>query len=206
MFDVCPACGIYDEAKTIDHTGSHAICPHCQYPHPFVHLPLYVVTGASGVGKTTVCLHMPTRTRDYVFLESDIFWQPVFNTPESDYAPFQNYCLRAAKNIAQAGRPVVLYGSVVPLQYARAPQRRYFTTLHYLALVCEKSRLVERLKARPAWRDSASTGFITRMVTFNQWFVDHVAEYPDMTLLDTTALALEDTLIAVENWLQSASR
>lgn len=203
MFDVCPRCGLHEEAKTIDPAGPDAICPHCGHHHRFARLSLYVLTGASGSGKSTVCVGMPRRTQAYVFLEVDIFWQPVFNTPENDYAPFRNYCLRAAKNIAQAGRPVVLGGSAIPAQYEPAPQRRYFSQVHYLALVCSPDELTRRLQARPGWRESGHEGFIRSMIDFNQWFIDHAADYPTMTLLDTSGLSLADTLDRVMGWLQT---
>ena len=56
MFDVCPKCGEFREDKIIEPDGSFAICPNCNHHHPFVMKPLFVLTGASGTGKTTVCL------------------------------------------------------------------------------------------------------------------------------------------------------
>lgn len=62
--------------------------------------------------------------------------------------------LRLAKNIGQAGLPIILCGTSLPDQFEACPERRYFATLHYLALVCDEITLKERLRQRPAWRSS----------------------------------------------------
>ncbi len=63
MFNVCPQCGQYSDEKTIDPQRPFAICPFCHHPHRFVQLPLFVVTGASGAGKSTIGLNL-VRTFD----------------------------------------------------------------------------------------------------------------------------------------------
>lgn len=198
MFDVCPNCGLYEERKVIEPEGPYAVCPECDYRHRFSYLPLFVITGASGTGKSTVCLTMAAHLQACVWLETDVFWSPVFDTPENDYQPFRNLCLRAAKNINQSGRPTVLCGSVTPGQFEGCPQARYFSEIHTLALVCSQSELRRRLVSRPTWRDSSADEFIERMVAYNQWFYDH----PDgLTLVDTTDQSLSDTCETIGRWL-----
>ena len=41
---------------------------------PTKKLPLFVVSGASGVGKSTLCEILFQREREYIVLESDILW------------------------------------------------------------------------------------------------------------------------------------
>lgn len=41
---------------------------------PTVKQPLFIVTGASGVGKTTLCEELFRREKDYIVMESDIIW------------------------------------------------------------------------------------------------------------------------------------
>jgi hypothetical protein len=55
------------------------------------------------------------------------------------------------------------------------PERRYFSTLHYLALVTDDGILAERLRARPRWRQSATAEVLARMLTFNRWLREHAA-------------------------------
>jgi len=204
MFNVCPHCGHYAVEKEIDPAGPVAICPTCQQRIPFVQAPLFVITGASGAGKSTVCAALTGTMSDTVFMEVDILWQPAFDTPQDDYRGFRDGWLRLAKNISQNGPQVVLCGSAVPNQYERSAERRYFSQIHYLALICAAATLTARLQARPTWRQSSDAAFIERMLAFNQWFIDHAAQTdPPLTLLDTTALTITESTDFIRTWIQS---
>ena len=52
-------------------------------------LPLFIVSGASGVGKTTMCEILFRRETKYIVMESDILWKEEFNTPEDNYRKFR---------------------------------------------------------------------------------------------------------------------
>jgi hypothetical protein len=203
MFNVCPQCGEYAEEKQIDPAGPFAICPHCQYAHPFLQQPLFIVTGASGAGKSTACLALASVLRECVVMESDILWGLIPSTPEDNYRSYRNTWLRLAKNIGQAGRPVVLCGSAVPEQYENCPERRYFSMLYYLALVCEDEALTERLKQRPAWRKAGSTETVQRMLQFNCWLKNHAdTSQPPIMLYDTTNRSVPETAAFIARWIR----
>jgi hypothetical protein len=203
MFAVCPQCGEYAEDKQIDPTGPFAICPHCQYAHPFLQQPLFIVTGASGAGKSAACLVLTPILKECVVLETDILWGLLQATPEDNYGAYRNAWLRLAKNIGQAGRPVVLFGSAIPEQYEMCVERRYFSTIHYLALVCDDDALIERLKQRPAWRASATPETLERMGQFNRWLKTHAATtQPPMLLYDTTSVSVAETAAAIAQWIR----
>ncbi len=204
MFNVCAQCGIYDEAKHIDSSGPWAICPHCSYAHRFVQRPLFVLTGASGAGKSSVCLNLPSALPECVCLESDILWGHVAATPDDDYRSYRNVWLRVAKNVAQAGRPVVLCGTALPDQFEPCPERRYFTELHYLALVCDDDLLAARLRARPSWRGAGGDAFVDTMTAFNRWIkANAAATRPPMSLLDTTGSSVEQSVDQVAAWVRA---
>src|SRR5438445_3247217 len=82
MFNVCPNCGAYSVEKSIDPTGPFAVCPYCHYAHPFLQQPLFIITGASGTGKTTVCFALVSILTECVVMECDILWGVVPATPE----------------------------------------------------------------------------------------------------------------------------
>jgi hypothetical protein len=152
MFNVCPNCGEYAVEKSIDTSGPSAVCPYCHYTHPFLQQPLFLIGGASGTGKTSVGLSLVSVLKKCVVLEQDILWGMVTTSPEDIYSSWSNVWLRIAKNIGQAGWPVVLCGTSIPEQFEECPERRYFSTLCYLTLVCDDDLLVERLQRRPEWR------------------------------------------------------
>jgi shikimate kinase len=216
MFNVCPSCGLYSEDKTIEPQDGQigfalAICTHCGHGHPFRRLPTFVLTGASGAGKSAVCLALARAQLegeawppDCVFLEQDILWRAEFARAEDEYRTFRNLWLRVAKNVGQGGRPVVLCGSGVPRQYEACPERRYFTAVHYLALVCDDDLLVERLEARPGWRRSGDAEFVREMVTFNRWFRENAQQTePPIALLDNTTLSVQECAERVAEWVRS---
>jgi broad-specificity NMP kinase len=203
VFNICPQCGEYAEEKQIDPAGPFAICPHCSYAHPFLQQPLFIVTGASGAGKSAVCLALVPILQECVVLDSDILWGIIPATAEDNYRSYRNAWLRLAKNIGQAGRPVVLFGSAIPEQFESCAERRYFSTLHGLALVCEDEALLERLKQRPAWRKSSSAEALEGMVQFNCWLREHApTTQPPMTLYDTTNRSIPETVGDIARWIR----
>jgi hypothetical protein len=170
MMNVCSQCGQYRADKIIDPAGPYAICPECGYKHSFIMSPLLIVSGASGTGKTTVCQSLQGHLSQTVLLDSDIIWRSEFNTPETKYRDFFETWLRICKNIAQSGRLVTLFGAGVgvPENIEPCMERRYFSQVYYLALVCSDEVLQARLLGRPAWRLSHDPATIAEQVSFNQ--------------------------------------
>jgi len=200
MFNVCPNCGEYRVDKIIVPDGPYAVCPHCEYQHKFVRLPLFVLTGASGVGKTATCLALAAKTTNFVVMESDILWRKEFNQADTGYRDYRETWLRVCKNISQAGKPVILCGAGIPAQFEECVERRYFSDIHYLALVCDDEVLASRLRNRPAWR-GASAEYIDTHVEFNRWLKANAqSTQPPMTLLDTSKIAVSETVEQVEQW------
>src|SRR5512142_300363 len=105
MVNGCLECGAYRVDKIIDPEGPFAICPECGSKQRFMQLPLLIVSGASGVGKSTVFLLLLGQMREVVMLDSDILWRPEFNRPEIRYRDYFETWLRMCKNISQSGRP-----------------------------------------------------------------------------------------------------
>jgi broad-specificity NMP kinase len=207
VFNVCPGCGEYTDAKEILLAPTRAVCPQCKYEHAFVSLPLFVITGASGSGKTTAGLELTRTASDFVVLDQDILWNDCFNAPDDDYKLFRNTWLRMAKNIHQAGRSVVLFGSAIPQQYEACTERRYFSAIHYLALVCSSDELARRLKDRPQWRKSGTEENLQNMLNFNKWLTENADKTdPTMTVLDTSAISLDQTVAAISGWIRSEVR
>ena len=203
MMNVCANCGQYHADKIIDPSGPFAICPECGYKHSFKQLPLLMVSGASGSGKTTICQKLLGRCDQVVLMESDILWRPEFNTPETRYRDFFEPWLRIAKNISQSGRPVVLFGAGtgVPENIEHLIERRYFSSVRYLELVCSDEALTGRLLSRPEWRSTTEPAFITAQIEFNHWFKNYSGK-PPVTLIDTTDAPIEETTNKVLEWIE----
>ena len=207
MFNVCHQCGLYRADKIIDPAGPYAICPECSYKHTFRYLPLLIVSGASGTGKSTVCNALLGHFTDAVLLDSDILWCPAFSSPENDSRDFFEIWLRMSKNIGQSGRPVVLFGAGVgvPSNIEPCVERRYFSAIHYLALTCDDDTLAARLRARPQWRACTNDAFLQSQIDFNRWFRETGPTLdPPITTLNTTHITLEETAAQVAAWIDQA--
>jgi len=193
---------MYHADKLIDPTGPFAICPECGYKHKFQQLPLLIVSGASGAGKSTVCQHLLGRVTQAVLLDADILWRPEFNTPETNYQNYFETWLRVCKNISQSGRPVVLCGAGVgvPENLETRIERRYFSEIHYLALTCSDETLSKRLGQRPDWRGTHDPAYIEEHIRFNRWFKAYNSQ-PVIKLVDTTNVPLEETAQQVLSWI-----
>lgn len=203
MFNVCSACGVYRADKIIDSPQSLAICPECGHAHPFRSLPLLILSGASGTGKSTVCNALLGKIEEAIVLDADILWSAAFDRPDEQYRSFFEQWLRLCKNINQAGRPVVLCGAGcgVPANLENCVERRYFSTIHYLALVCEDEVIRQRLRARPTWRQSGDEAFITSQLQFNRWFKQYDGQ-PPICRLDTSMASLDETSAQVATWIR----
>lgn len=204
--NVCPVCGTWDvEKRIVDGHGSWAtaVCSTCGVEQPFRRLPLFIISGPSGAGKTTVMHHLIHSLPECVVIESDILWGVIPVEGPKDYTYFDIW-LRVAKSIAQAGKPVLLCGTALPFQMEPVPERRYIGDIHYLALTCEPTVLRSRLKARPAWRDSSSDTFVNRCIEFNDWLHANAATTtPPMSLLETSRDSPEQIAAQVRSWVRN---
>ena len=205
MFNICQRCGQYRADKEIDPSGPYAVCPECGERYAFQMLPLLLICGPSGGGKSAVLRALLGKVDNAVLLEGDLLWRPEFNRPEDSYRDFYETWLRLAKNINQSGRPVALFNAgAIPPNVEPCVERRYFSKTHYLALVCDDAVLEMRLKARPSWRASGDREFIEAQVQFNQWLKDNAAATePAIDLLDTTMAGEAETAAAAARWLQA---
>ena len=198
MFLDCPGCGEWSTDRPVE--DSLVVC-RCGYRHPVALRPLLLVTGASGTGKTTIALQLTGTFTEAVVLDQDLLWIPEMDAPQDDWRRFRNLWLRLAVNIGQSGRPLLLFGSADPDQYERLPERRYVSSIHTLALVCDDEELRRRLTVRPEWRKSGSEEFVGSMVRFNRSLRALAERRPEeVTLLDTTQDPPHGSAARVVTW------
>ena len=68
---------------------------------PTKKLPLFLVTGASCVGKSTMCQLLFEKEEQYLVLESDILWEERYNTPQDNYAAYRSLWMTLCANVSQ---------------------------------------------------------------------------------------------------------
>jgi hypothetical protein len=100
----------------------------------------------------------------------------------------------------------VLFGAglVVPTNVEACVERRYFSTVHYLALTASDEALRARLLERPAWRRSSSERFIAGQLEFSHWLRERAREPGDsFECLETTLEAPATTAAKAERWIRT---
>ena len=163
-------------------------------------LPLFVISGASCVGKTAMCEVLFQRETQYIVLDSDLLWNDVYNTPEDDYRKYREIWLRLSSNISQIGMPVVICGCAVPKQYEQCKSRNNFSNIFYMALVSDDDVLEKRMRKG---RDVRDENWIKSSIDFNNWLKDNADKVtPNIKLLDTLDLTPEEAALLADTWIQ----
>jgi broad-specificity NMP kinase len=200
---ICLGCGARFTSPVVAADAAVLICGDCGHRQPFRRLPLFALTGPSGAGKSTVARLLPRALGGLaVVVEQDVLWTAGLQDPTDDFADFRRVWLRMVGMLHQSGRPVVLVGTVVPVQFERRPERAFVGEIHYLALVADSDVLQARLRARPAWRGWDEER-IAETVDFNDWLRRAGPDLdPPVELLDTTALDLDETARRVTDWVR----
>ncbi|MDE5897524.1 MAG: AAA family ATPase [Clostridia bacterium] len=163
-------------------------------------LPLFIVSGASGAGKTTACTLLFQQEKDYVVMESDLLWNRIYDTPDDNYCAYRRMWMRVAAAISQIGKPVVLCGSAVPEQFENQPERELFSEIRYFAVVCNDSVLETRLRKG---RGVTEEGRIENSVTFNRWLKENATKTkPEISLIDNSALSPERTAEVLDRMIR----
>lgn len=166
---------------------------------PTVKQPLFIVTGASGVGKTTLCEELFRREKDYIVMESDIIWNDFYDTPENNYRMFRKIWMNLCASISQSGKPVVLCGCNTLEQMEDLEERQLFTEIHYLAVVADDKTLLRRMREG---RGITDQGWIDSSVHFNRWLRENADKTaPKITLLDETERTLEESVEFAQQWI-----
>lgn len=208
MLNVCTACGLSHVEPEMGAAGE-PVCPACgEARRGLRRLPLLLVGGPAGAGKSTAGALLLGRLEEAVLIEGDLLWRKEFDTPEDGYNSYSRLWLRLAAHISQSGRPVALFGAgfAVPHNVEGLPERALFSAVHYLGLTCDDAVLVSRLRARPKWRNTTGE-LIAEHVRFNHWLKEHAGSTsPPVTLLDTTSDTPEATAARVADWIRSHSR
>lgn len=104
MITTCPKCGSHDWNKEVE--DDLIICPDCGEKWSFIKKPLYIITGCSGVGKTTTAGEIQKLTTDYVVLDADFFYNIMPHDTDADYYAQIEQMQSLSKNIMQCGKPV----------------------------------------------------------------------------------------------------
>jgi predicted ABC-type ATPase len=184
-------------------------CPHCADERPFFRPPLLIVTGAAGVGKSTVCSRLAGTVPGAVLLDADVFAGELISVilPNHDYPAFWRSMMRLAHELSQNNVVVVYFSVMLPQQVlANSDVLNFFDSVHFLCLSCPPDVLRARLAGRvgsgaaPARRLTAR---IEAWLEFNAALLAAASEVPAATVLDADH-TMDQVELDVRNWIDGA--
>ncbi|WP_458122811.1 AAA family ATPase [Paenibacillus sp. Z3-2] len=154
-------------------------------------LPLFIVTGASGTGKTTVSSHVRKLLPDF-----DVFDMDIINNVDWQIAK-ENW-LRIAYSISLSGRGTVLCGTMVPENIASSDYKDRFDRILYMNLHCNDVTRETRLKSR-GWDENS----IEDHKNFANWLLQNskTAFDPEMPTIDTSELSAKEVADQIKEWI-----
>lgn len=198
MIGSCIKCGNFEWDKTITEDGKRIHCPKCGYEWNFHRLPLFILTGCSGVGKTTTCQALLQKTQDYVIMDCDYFHMLPGKT-EEDWHQRKEQVLSFSRNIMQAGKPLLWSAACIPEQFEQTYNRRFFSNIYYLALVCDAHALRLRMTQGRKIEDEQ---WIQGSIDFNEWFKTKSREYEyPIDVYDITERSSSEVADYVDLWV-----
>lgn len=149
-------------------------------------LPLFIVTGASGVGKTTVMQSLRDQMPEFVVLSTDM---DNFGSTAAklEYQDRYNLLLHFAYKIAESGRGTIICGTVMPWDAQKCDTFNNFSEVCFINLHCDDATRNSRLRNREdkaMWTDE----MLEQHKEFAQWLLDHAETHytPLMPTIDTT--------------------
>jgi dephospho-CoA kinase len=157
-------------------------------------VPLFIVTGSSGSGKTYVINKLRKILPDF-----DIF--DIDNLREvgiSDEQQIRNVWLRVARNIAESGRMTIICGTAMTWDIEKCVDFPYFKHVYYLNLHCDDETREKRLRERN-WSDE----MIQDYKNFAKWLIENAdKEYtPPMPTVDTTVTNVAEVASQIKEWV-----
>jgi broad-specificity NMP kinase len=170
MIGMCPKCGNYEWNKQISEDKKYIKCQQCGHQWKFKAMPLFVLTGCSGVGKTTTAQELIQRDTKFITMDADFLYNIMPHTTDEDYKNWVEQIMSLSKNIMQSGKPL-LWTMAGALDYFESSyNRRFFTELYFLALVCNSEDLEKRMREG---RHSTDQNWINSSIKYNRWFIEN---------------------------------
>ncbi|MGN7760572.1 nucleoside kinase [Paenibacillus sp. 22594] len=159
-----------------------------------IKLPLFIVTGASGSGKTYVVQELRGIMPNFDVFDPDHIVEFIGH----DWEKVRNIWLRVAQNIAQSGRMTIICGSMMPWDIEKCVDFPCFKQVYYLNLHCNDETRERRLRERD-W----SVEMIQEHKNFAKALLD-IADKdfdPPMPTIDTTDTDVTLVASQIKEWV-----
>jgi len=198
MLDICPDCGNYEWDKIVENTGKIK-CPKCGHQWSFKTMPLFILTGCSGVGKTTTAQELLQRNINFLVLDSDFLFNLMPHKTEEDYKDQAEQILALSKDLMQGGKPVLWTKAGALEHFENAYNLRFFTRVYFLALVCNSKELEKRMREG---RHITDYRWINGSIEYNKWFMEKgIISNEKADIFDITGKSVSEVADYVISWV-----
>lgn len=215
MIGICPKCGNYewnkkieeieenkqiDENLTIDDNKKNIICLQCGHKWQFKSMPLFILTGCSGVGKTTTAQELLQRETKFITMDADFLLNIMPHDKEEDYKNWVEQVLSLSKNIMQGGKPLLWTIAGALDHFEHTYNRRFFTEIYFLALVCDSESLEKRMREG---RHIIDSNWIQSSIDYNRWFVEKgIVSDKKVDTFDISGKSVSEVADYVNKWVE----
>lgn len=167
FLSVCPHCGLYQTKKTVRFLGRRGVvrCEECGGEHEYLALPLFVVLGASGTGKSTLALRLQRPETEFLPLDGDLLWRQEFAGQGN--GAFFTMWMQTALNASQGGKPVMLFLGRHAAGHPAKPHGGLFPGGARARPLCGRGGPRRPPARAAAWRSSAHEDFLDAMRAYN---------------------------------------
>lgn len=151
--------------------------------------PIFLITGASGSGKTTIIPELLKQCSEYITLDLDAIYGPL-----NEWTLIKNIWIHMAKQISLNGRTTILCGTFMPEEYDEMDLKDYFKP-YFIGLHCDDEAREMRLQAR-GWSEE----LINDHKEFNNWILNNAATAfnPSMPLINTSSMSPYEVVIKIK--------
>ena len=202
MIGICAKCGNHGWDKEV--IDDEIICPRCGNRWKFVKLPLFILTGCSGVGKTATAMEIIRRRTEVVVLDGDMFYNIMPHETEEDYFDQAEQIGSLSKNLMQTGKPVLWAKAGNLDQFPQTYNSRFFREICCLALVCEGETLKKRMMEG---RGITDENWIRSSADYNEYFINHHAlGKTAFETFDTSRRTVQEVADYVMEWIRSKNK
>lgn len=193
MISMCPQCGSNRWNKTA--TATHITCPECGHSWPYRRGPLLLLTGCSGVGKTTTAIRLFGMPKDFAVLDGDMF-----------YIPDDSHLLSMLEKVCNLSAAFNQQGTAILWTMAGGLDcikdtyhRQFLSEIKCLALTCEPDELRRRMTEG---RHITDERWLEGSREYNEYFRTH-DELGDVRfdMLDITRLSPDEAAEYVHTWV-----
>jgi len=198
MLEICSKCGNHEWDKEVN--GNEILCPKCGNRWEFKKLPIFFLTGSSGIGKTTTAKELQKMTDEFVVMDADFFHNIMWPQSLDDNYNMIEQIFRISKNIKQTGKMVVwtCAGNIEKLP--RVYSARFFSDIRVLALTADPEVIRKRMTEGRKIEDEE---WIKGSIDYNEYFRTYtILEDTKFDQLDCTNDAPSEVAKKVLEWIK----